>query len=64
MRIFIKYFFSKCEQIRSFLKERFESERDNLFTEEINKIALSSNDNKKCNKLIRQKHKYMERGKI
>ena len=53
MRIFIKYFFSKCEQIRSFLKERFESERDNLFTEEINKIALSSNDNKKCNKLIR-----------
>ena len=28
-------------------KERFKSERDNVFTEEINKIASSSNDDKR-----------------
>ena len=28
-------------------KQRFKSERRNVFTEEINKIALSSNDDKK-----------------
>ena len=28
-------------------QQRFKSERHNVFTEEINKIALSSNDNKK-----------------
>ena len=31
----------------------FKSERHNVFTEEINKITLSSNDDKKCNQLIR-----------
>ena len=30
----------------------FKSERHNVFTEEINKIALSSNDDKRCNQLI------------
>ena len=34
-------------------KQRFKSERNNVFTEEINKIALSSNDDKKCSQLIR-----------
>ena len=29
------------------IQQRFKSERHNVFTEEINKIALSSNDNKK-----------------
>ena len=28
-------------------QQRFKSERDNVFTEEINKIALSSNDNRR-----------------
>ena len=28
-------------------QERFKSERDNVYTEEINKIALSSNDDKR-----------------
>ena len=28
-------------------QQKFESERHNVFTEEINKIALSSNDNKR-----------------
>ena len=31
---------------------RFKSERHNDFTEEISKIALSSNDDKKCNQLF------------
>ena len=29
------------------IQQRFKSERHNLFTEEINKIALSSNDDKR-----------------
>ena len=29
------------------IKQRFKSEKHNLFTEEINKIALSSNDDKR-----------------
>ena len=29
------------------IQQRFKSERHNVFTEEINKIALSSNDNKR-----------------
>ena len=35
------------------IKQRFKSENHNFFTEEINKTALSSNDDKKCNQLIR-----------
>ena len=31
----------------------FKSERHNVFNEEIDKIPLSSNDDKKCNQLIR-----------
>ena len=34
-------------------QERFRSERHNVFTEEINMIALSLNDDKECNQLIR-----------
>ena len=33
-------------------QQRFRSERQNIFTEEINKIALSSNDDKEYNQLI------------
>ena len=29
------------------LQQRFKSDRHNLYTEEVNKIALSSNDNKR-----------------
>ena len=37
------------KKYKSILKvqQRFKSERDNVFTEETNKIALSSNDNKR-----------------
>ena len=33
-------------------QRRFKSERHNVFTEEINKIDLGSNDNKRMNQLI------------
>ena len=33
-------------------QQRFRSEKYNVFTKEINKIALSSNDDKKCNRLM------------
>ena len=41
---------------KSILKtqEGLKSERHNVSTEEINNIALSSNDDKKCHQLIRQ----------
>ena len=40
---------------KSILKtqQRFKSERHNVFTEDINKIALSSNGDKECNQLTR-----------
>ena len=34
-------------------RHKFKSERHNVFTKEINKVALSSNDKKRCNQLIR-----------
>ena len=34
-------------------QQRFKSERHNVFAEEINKIALSSNGDNECNQLIR-----------
>ena len=43
---------------------RFKSERHNDFTEEINEIALSSNDDKKCNQLFWKKHMHMQSIKI
>ena len=33
-------------------QEIFKSEKHNVFIEEINKIVLSSSDDKKCNQLI------------
>ena len=39
--------FIKNDKLIFKTQERFKSERDSLFTEEINKIALSLNDNKK-----------------
>ena len=33
-------------------KQRFNSERHNALTEEINKIALSSNNDEECNQFI------------
>ena len=35
------------------MQQKLISERYNVFTEKINKIALSLNDDKKCNQLIR-----------
>ena len=43
----------KNKELKLEIQQRFESERYNVFTDEINKIALSSNDDKKCNQLIR-----------
>ena len=39
--------FIKSNKIISKKKQRFKSERHNVFTEEINKIALSTNDDKR-----------------
>ena len=44
-------------------QQRFRSEKHNVFTEETNKIALSSNDGKRTH-LIRQEHIHMERVKV
>ena len=41
-------------------QKRFRSEGYNVFTEVINKITLSSNDDKR----MQQKHMHMERAKI
>ena len=40
---------TQIDKVKSTLKtqQRFKSERHNIFTEEINKIALSSNDHKR-----------------
>ena len=39
--------FIKNNKLRLKTQQRFKSERHNVFTEEINKIALSSNDDKR-----------------
>ena len=41
--------------------QRFKSEIHNVFTEEINKIALSSNDDKRMQSIDSIKHMHMER---
>ena len=41
-------------------QQRFKSERHDLYTEEINKIALSSNDDKDCKLLIKSQHILMD----
>ena len=38
--------------------------KDNVFTEEINKIVLSSSYDKRMQQLIGQKHMHMEQAKI
>ena len=43
----------KNKELKLKIQQRFKSERYNVFTDEINKIAFSSNDDKKCNPLIR-----------
>ena len=40
--------------------QRFKSEIHNVFTEEINKIALSSNDDKRMQSIDSIKHMHME----
>ena len=45
-------------------QQRFRSEKHNAFTEEINNIAISSNDDNRMHQLIQQKHTHMERAKI
>ena len=42
----IKEFIKNSKSILK-IQRKFKSERHNVFTEEINKIALSSNDNKR-----------------
>ena len=42
----MKEFIKKNKSILK-IQERFKSERHNVFTEEMNKIALSSNDDKR-----------------
>ena len=39
--------FIKSNKLILKTKQRFKSQKDNVFTEEINKIALSSNDDKR-----------------
>ena len=47
------------------IQQRFKSERRTVFTEEINKIALSSNDAiKECNQMIWYKNIRIENAKI
>ena len=41
--------FIKNDKLILKTQQRFKSERHNVFTEEINKIALSSNDDKRMN---------------
>ena len=41
--------FIKNNKVISKLQENLKSKMHNVFTEEINKIALSSNDEKNCN---------------
>ena len=48
----LKKEFIKNKQILK-AEQRFKSERHNIFTEEINKIDLISNDDKRINQLIR-----------
>ena len=47
-------------------QQTFRSEKNNVFTEEVNKIALSANDSriKENNQWIQQKHMHMEGAKI
>ena len=45
--------FIKNNKLIKDLEQRFRSEKHNIFTKEINNIALNLNDNKKCNKVIR-----------
>ena len=42
-------------------QQRFKREIHNIFTEEINKIALSSNDDKRMQSIDSIKHMHMER---
>ena len=44
----------KNKELKLKIQQRSKSERyNNVFTDKINKIVLSSNDDKKCNQLIR-----------
>ena len=45
-------------------QQRFKSERHDVHTEEINKIALSSNDDKDCKHMIELHHILMEQALV
>ena len=42
------------------LQQRFKSDHHKLYTEEVNKIALSSDDDKRLQQLIGLQHTHME----
>ena len=44
--------FIQNNKLISKTQERFKSEKHNVFTEDIDEIALSSDDDKRCNQLI------------
>ena len=41
-------------------QQRFKTDHHKEYTEEVNKIALSSNDEKDCKHMIRLEHTHME----
>ena len=41
-------------------QQRFKSDHHNVYTEEVNKIALNSNDERDCKHLIELEHIHME----
>ena len=56
--------FVKSKKLILKTQQRFKSERHNVFTEEINKIGLSSNDDKRMPSIDSKKIKHMEPAKI
>ena len=56
--------FVKYKKLILKTQQRFKSERNNVFTEEINKIGLSSNDDKRMPSIDSKKIKHMEPAKI
>ena len=56
--------FTKNKTLTLKIQQRFKTERQIVFTEEINKTDLSSNDDKRMQSIDLIKHMHMERAKI